>query len=181
MAYTNKALAVVWLCALVLFALSATGTVDGRGVLLLVLAAFAMPAIILTIFPRPALLLASLASPIATALTPPPVRLRMVPKPSSENLPSARTAVGVADLPGTPAKTPAIEPMVVSSEAPTAFRVRAIVRQGTAASLPAVWERYATLDDARDVVRSMYASDRVLRVSIVTSDVPPRFVEWVER
>ena len=63
----------------------------------------------------------------------------------------------------------------------TFFRLRAIMRQGTAASLPAVWERYATIDDARTTVRGMYANDRVLRVLIVTDEVPPRFVEWVER
>ena len=61
------------------------------------------------------------------------------------------------------------------------FRLRAIMRQGTAASLPAVWERYATIDAARAAVRGMYSDDRVLRVLIVTDDVPPRFVEWVER
>ena len=63
----------------------------------------------------------------------------------------------------------------------TFFRLHAIMRQGTAASLPAVWERYATIDAARATVRGMYSNDRVLRVMIVTGDVPPRFVEWVER
>jgi len=63
----------------------------------------------------------------------------------------------------------------------TPFRLRAIMRQGTAASLPAVWERYATIEAARAAIRGMYANDRVLRVLIVTDDVPPRFVEWVER
>jgi hypothetical protein len=61
------------------------------------------------------------------------------------------------------------------------FRLHAIMRQGTAASLPAVWERYATIHAARAAVRGMYSNDRVLRVLIVTDDVPPRFVEWVER
>jgi hypothetical protein len=61
------------------------------------------------------------------------------------------------------------------------FRLRAIMRQGTAASLPAVWEQYATIDAARAAVRGMYSNDRVLRVLVVTGDVPPRFVEWVER
>jgi hypothetical protein len=64
---------------------------------------------------------------------------------------------------------------------PSLFRLRAIMRQGTAAGLPAVWEQYATLDAARAAVRAMYSNDRVLRVLIVTGDVPPRFVEWVER
>jgi len=67
------------------------------------------------------------------------------------------------------------------ASARTHFRLRAIMRQGTAASLPAVWEQYATIDAARAVVRGMYSNDRVLRVLIVTDDVPPRFVEWVER
>ena len=61
------------------------------------------------------------------------------------------------------------------------FRLRAIMRQGTAASLPAVWEQYATIEAARAAVRGMYSNDRVLRVLIVTGDVPPQFVEWVER
>jgi hypothetical protein len=64
---------------------------------------------------------------------------------------------------------------------PNLFRLRAIMRQGTAASLPAVWERYPTIDAARSAVREMYSNDRVLRVLIVSDDVPPRFVEWVER
>ena len=67
------------------------------------------------------------------------------------------------------------------AETHTLFRLHAIMRQGTAASLPAVWERYTTTDTARAAVRGMYANDRVLRVMIVTDDVPPRFVEWVER
>ncbi len=63
----------------------------------------------------------------------------------------------------------------------TTYRVRAIMRQGTAASLPAVWERYPTLDTAKAAIRGMYRDDRVLRAFIVTDDAPPRFVEWVER
>ena len=81
---------------------------------------------------------------------------------------------------------PEREPVVEQADSQAAntrtfFRLRAIMRQGTAASLPAVWERYATLDTARASIRGMYANDRVLRVLIVTDEVPPRFVEWVER
>jgi hypothetical protein len=61
------------------------------------------------------------------------------------------------------------------------FRLRAIMRQGTAASLAAVWEQYATIEAARAAVRGMYVNDRVLRVLLVTTDVPPRFVEWIDR
>ena len=76
------------------------------------------------------------------------------------------------------------EPVVERVDASRAhgfFRLRAIMRQGTAASLPAVWEQYATIEAARAAVRGMYSNDRVLRVLIVTGDVPPQFVEWVER
>ena len=74
-----------------------------------------------------------------------------------------------------------VEPEAQPAGAPALFRLRAIMRQGTAASLPAVWEQYATIDAARASVRGMYSDDRVLRVLIVTDEVPPRFVEWVER
>jgi hypothetical protein len=74
-----------------------------------------------------------------------------------------------------------VEPAKPPPAARAFFRLRAIMRQGTAASLPAVWEQYATIDAARAAVRGMYANDRVLRVLIVTGDVPPQFVEWVER
>ena len=73
------------------------------------------------------------------------------------------------------------------SEAPSpaesrlAFRLRPIMRQGTASSIPETWERYGTLENARAAVKQAYHDDRVLRVFIVTDDVPPRFVEWVER
>ena len=77
---------------------------------------------------------------------------------------------------------PIAEPAAVQpAHTPAFFRVHAIMRQGTAASIPAVWERYSTLEAARAAVRAMYSNDRVLRVMIVTGDVPPRFVEWVER
>ena len=81
-----------------------------------------------------------------------------------------------------PERAPAAERVDTrTAETPALFRLRAIMRQGTAASLPAVWERYATIEAARAAVRGMYSNDRVLRVLIVTGDVPPRFVEWVER
>ena len=55
------------------------------------------------------------------------------------------------------------------------------MRQGTASSIPEVWKRFTTLDEARNSVKQMYHDDRVLRVFIVTDEAPPRFVEWVER
>jgi len=60
------------------------------------------------------------------------------------------------------------------------FRLRPIVRQGTAASVPETWERYASVEDARAGAKHMYHDDRVLRVMIVLDSGGP-FVEWVER
>lgn len=78
------------------------------------------------------------------------------------------------------------EVVAVPNDAPVAerrasFRLRAIMRQGTAASLPGVWEHYATTDAARAAAREMYHDDRVLRAFIVTDEAPPQFVAWVER
>jgi hypothetical protein len=63
----------------------------------------------------------------------------------------------------------------------SAFRVQPIMRQGTASSIPETWEKYGTLESARAAVKQAYHDDRVLRMYIVSDDVPPRFVEWVER
>ena len=41
-----------------------------------------------------------------------------------------------------------------------AFRLRPIMRQGTASSIPEAWTRYATLPEARQAVKSMYHDDR---------------------
>ena len=62
-----------------------------------------------------------------------------------------------------------------------AFRLRPIMRQGTASSIPEAWEHFDTLDDARRAVKEMYHDDRVLRVLIVKDTLPAQFVEWVER
>jgi hypothetical protein len=61
------------------------------------------------------------------------------------------------------------------------FRLRPIMRQGTASSIAETWTHFATLDDARRAVKQMYHDDRVLRVFIVRDTLPAQFVEWVER
>lgn len=61
------------------------------------------------------------------------------------------------------------------------FRVRPIMRQGTPASLPQTWERFASREEARQAIKAMYHDDRVLRAFIVADTVPPAFVEWVDR
>ena len=60
------------------------------------------------------------------------------------------------------------------------FRLRAIMKQGTAASLPETWAHYPSVEDARDGAKVMYHNDRVLRVMVV-SDSVGSFVEWIDR
>jgi len=64
--------------------------------------------------------------------------------------------------------------------ATNAFRLRPIMKQGTASSIPGTWTRFPTVQDARDGARQMYHDDRVLRVMVVTDSVSA-FVEWIER
>ena len=59
------------------------------------------------------------------------------------------------------------------------YRLRPIMKQGTAASIPETWTRYASPADARAGAKLMYHNDRVLRVMV--TDSAGSFVEWIER
>lgn len=61
-----------------------------------------------------------------------------------------------------------------------AFRLRPIMRQGTASSVPETWTKYASVEEARAGAKHMYHDDRVLRVMLVL-DGTSSFVEWIER
>lgn len=61
-----------------------------------------------------------------------------------------------------------------------ALRLRAIMKQGTAACLPETWTRYPSVEAAREGARTMYHNDRVQRVMAV-ADSTNAFVEWIER
>ena len=61
-----------------------------------------------------------------------------------------------------------------------AFRLRPIMKQGTAASIPETWTHYLSIEDARAGAKTMYHNDRVLRVMMVIDSVG-LFVEWIER
>ena len=63
---------------------------------------------------------------------------------------------------------------------PQAYRLRAIMKQGTAASISQTWTHYRSAEDARADAKLMYHNDRVLRVMMVTDSVGS-FVEWIER
>jgi hypothetical protein len=59
------------------------------------------------------------------------------------------------------------------------FRVRPFVRRGTAATIPEVWDRYGSIEDARAGAKRVCHNERVVRVMLV--DHAGAFVEWVER
>jgi len=63
---------------------------------------------------------------------------------------------------------------------PQEYRLRPIMKQGTAASIPQTWAHYTSAEDARAGAKLMYHNDRVLRVMMVTDSVGS-FVEWIER
>ena len=60
------------------------------------------------------------------------------------------------------------------------FRLRPVMRQGTASSIPETWIHYPSVEEARAGAKLMYHDDRVLRVMIVVDSLGS-FVEWVER
>ena len=47
--------------------------------------------------------------------------------------------------------------------------------------MPAAWPHYGLIDAARTGAAELLRDDRVLRVMVVRNQVPPAFVEWVER
>jgi hypothetical protein len=61
------------------------------------------------------------------------------------------------------------------------FKLITTMRRGTATGLAAAWARYPTLQAARLGTTTLLRDDRILRVMIVRNEVPPVFVEWVER
>jgi len=64
-------------------------------------------------------------------------------------------------------------------EAP-GYRLRPIMKQGTAAAIPETWKHFSSIEDARAGAKVMYQNDRVLRVMAVVDSVGS-FVEWIER
>ena len=61
------------------------------------------------------------------------------------------------------------------------FKLIATMRRGSSTNLAAAWARYPTLDAARVGTATLLRDDRVLRVMIVRNEIPPAYVEWVER
>ena len=69
---------------------------------------------------------------------------------------------------------------VETMETTTSFRLRPIMRQGTAPSIDESWHHYPSVEEARSGAKHMYHDDRVLRVMLVR-DSAGTFVEWIER
>ena len=63
----------------------------------------------------------------------------------------------------------------------TMFKLIATMRRGTSSDLAAAYARYPTIDAARVGTTVLLRDDRILRVMIVRNEIPPAFVEWVER
>jgi hypothetical protein len=61
------------------------------------------------------------------------------------------------------------------------FRLIATMRRGSATGIPVAWARYETMAAARIGTATLFRDDRVLRAMIVRDEIPPAFVEWVER
>lgn len=61
------------------------------------------------------------------------------------------------------------------------FKLITTMRRGTSTDLAAAWARYPTLEAARVGTATLLRDDRVLRVMIVRNEIPPAYVEWVER
>ena len=61
------------------------------------------------------------------------------------------------------------------------FKLIATMRRGSSCGMPPAWAHYEVVDAARTGAAELLRDDRVLRVMVVRNEVPPTFVEWVER
>jgi hypothetical protein len=61
------------------------------------------------------------------------------------------------------------------------FKLITTMRRGSSTGLAAAWARYPTMEAAHAGTAALLRDDRVLRVMVVRDEVPPAFVEWVER
>jgi hypothetical protein len=61
------------------------------------------------------------------------------------------------------------------------FKLIVTVRRGSACNLEGTSTSYATLEAARVQGVALLRHERVQRVLIARDEVPPAFVEWIER
>ena len=61
------------------------------------------------------------------------------------------------------------------------FRLIVGVRRGSGCNLPAAWQPYPTIEQARSAAAPLLRDERVTRIAIVRNEIPPAFVEWLDR
>jgi hypothetical protein len=61
------------------------------------------------------------------------------------------------------------------------FRLVISLRRGSACSIPGAWQHYPTVEQARTAATTMLRHERVTRIAIVRNEVPPAFVEWLDK
>ena len=61
------------------------------------------------------------------------------------------------------------------------FKLIATMRRGSSTGIPAMSAHYDTVEAARIGTLALFRDDRILRAMIVRNEIPPAFVEWVER
>jgi hypothetical protein len=61
------------------------------------------------------------------------------------------------------------------------FKLIPTMRRGSSSGIAEVSARYPTIAAARLGIAAVLRDDRILRVMVVRNEVPPAFVEWVER
>lgn len=61
------------------------------------------------------------------------------------------------------------------------FRLIVTVRRGSASTIDGATETYPTIQAARLAGAEVLRHERVQRVLIARDEVPPAFVEWLER
>jgi hypothetical protein len=61
------------------------------------------------------------------------------------------------------------------------FRLIPTMRRGSSSGMSQAWARYAVIEKARIGAAELLRDDRILRVMVVRNEVPPAFVEWLER
>jgi hypothetical protein len=61
------------------------------------------------------------------------------------------------------------------------FRLIPTMRRGSSSGMPQAWARYAVMETARAGAAELLRDDRIVRVMVVRNEVPPAFVEWLER
>lgn len=61
------------------------------------------------------------------------------------------------------------------------FKLISTMRRGSSTGLAAAWAHYPTVEAARLGTATVLRDDRILRVMIVSNEIPPAFVEWAER